>query len=306
MMGKSDFSKCKILIVDDDRDLVAVLEIQLRFRGYDISIANDAENGLALARKVRPDIALLDFGLPDLNGVELAAQLRRHFETTCVGIIMLTARSDFDTMRNAVVAGADDYLLKPYDINELCTRIEMLLERRRRRFDWNPLTGLPGDRAIQDELEFRVQEKLPFALGFLDIDNFKPFNDAYGRDMGDQTISLLARVLEEALTEYGNENDFLGHLGVDDFVFLTTPDKLDTLKEPLFERFRAGIHDLCKSTDSGCDIGNIDFTLSIGVMTNESSKPLKRRRVFELATRAKHQAKSHSGDCFVVWRGNED
>ena len=92
-----------------------------------------------------------------------------------------------------------------------------------------PLTGLPGNNLIHQELQNRIEKGMPFALGYVDIDNFKAFNDRYGPDMGDKAIYILSRVIHRAVEKWGNPNDFIGHIGGDDFVFLSSPDRIEKL-----------------------------------------------------------------------------
>ena len=311
-MGDQPLKPARILVVDDDPDLRTTVEIQLHLKGYRVRTADTAASGIAAAVEMQPDIVLLDIGLPDQGGLEVIKELRSRFATACAGIIMLTALSEQSVMREAVAAGADDYLLKPYNPDELCNRIEMVRERTARNLERNPLSGLPGNNLIHKELQNRIEKGAPFALGYVDIDNFKAFNDRYGPEMGDKSIFMLSASLGDIVSAWGNPNDFIGHIGGDDFVFLTTPDKIVPLTEKLFKMFEERTTPLYAPEDlarGGIEAEGRDgvtrffprSSLSVGAATSIHSRIEKPQRAFEFATQAKHAAKSHVGDSLEIW-----
>lgn len=304
--------KISIVAVDDDLDLLATIEIQLHLKGFAVRTASSGEEGIRIAVSVQPDIVLLDIGLPDMGGIEVVKELRARFATACSGIIMVTAISDLAVMRAAVAAGADDYILKPYDPTELACRIEMVKERTVRNLERNPLTGLPGNNLIRNELARRIENKEPFAIGYVDIDNFKAYNDRYGPQQGDRMIVGLSAALIEASRAVGHSRDFVGHIGGDDFVLLTAPEMLPGFCGYLFENFRKNICDLYSAEDWAA--GGINATgrdgikrffpiagLSVGAASSLHSNIEKPQKAFELATQAKHCAKSAEGNCLEVW-----
>lgn len=316
-METSENKQTRVLVVDDDPDLLATVEIQLHLKGYRVQTADTAASGIEAASQMQPDIVLLDIGLPDKGGLEVIKELRSRFSTACSGIIMLTALSEQSVMREAVANGADDYLLKPYDPAELCNRIEMVKERTARNLERNPLTGLPGNNLIQKELQHRLEMETPFVLGYVDIDNFKAFNDRYGPDMGDKAIHILSEVLGRVAIKWGNPNDFIGHIGGDDFVFLSSPDNIEKLCKEMFYEFEKETAPLYTPEDlarGGIEAKGRDgvrrffprCSLSVGAASSQHSRIEKPQRAFEFATQAKHSAKSHAGDFLVIWGVSED
>ncbi len=311
-MASVDNPKVTVLAIDDDPDLLATIEIQLHLRGYAVQCASSAAEGIRTATASQPDIILLDIGLPDMGGIEVVKALRAGFRTACSGIIMVTAISDRAVMREAVAAGADDYIVKPYDVMELCCRIDMVKERAARNLERNPLTGLPGNNVIHSELARRIDNLVPFAIGYVDIDNFKAYNDRYGPERGDRMIKVLGDTLTDASAETGDPSDFVGHIGGDDFIILTNPEAVERLSFALFSRFDHAICDLYEKDDwkkggieaEGRD-GVLRFfpraTLSVGVAASVYSIIEKPQRAFELATQAKHNAKSHEGNHLEIW-----
>ena len=188
----------------------------------------------------------------------------------------------------------------------------MVKERTARNLERNPLSGLPGNNLIHKELQQRLDRGVPFALGYVDIDNFKAFNDRYGPEMGDKSIFILSAVLADVVGELGNPNDFIGHIGGDDFVFLTTPDKIEPLCEEMFKAFETRTAPLYAPEDlarGGIEAEGRDgitrffprSSLSVGAASSVHSRIEKPQRAFEFATQAKHQAKSHVGDHLEIW-----
>lgn len=304
--------KISVVVIDDDLDLLATIEIQLHLKGFDVHTASTAEEGIEKAGIVRPDIVLLDIGLPDIGGIDVVRMLRGQFNTACSGIIMITAMSSLSDMRAAVAAGADDYIIKPYNPTELCCRIEMVKERNTRNRERNPLTGLPGNNVIRQELIRRIENQEPFAIGYVDIDNFKAFNDRYGPDKGDQMIEVLSAVLIEASTKVGRSSGFIGHIGGDDFVLLTSPDVLSDFCALLFQSFDENIRTLYAPEDWAA--GGIEAlgrgevkrffpkaSLSVGAVDSLHALVEKPQRAFELATHAKHRAKAVDGNRLEIW-----
>jgi GGDEF domain-containing protein len=133
-------------------------------------------------------------------------------------------------------AGADDYVTKPFDLEELAARVQTALRRSRTLGGLNPLSGLPGNTAIYEEITSRLRTGEHFACLYLDIDNFKSFNDRYGFTRGDTLISELAEAIFGGVAGSG-EDAFLGHIGGDDFVVLCASDDAEPLAEEIVARF---------------------------------------------------------------------
>jgi len=209
----------KILIIDDDPDILDVLELTLSDRFDVIKAANGIE-GLAQARGGNPDVIITDYMMPLMNGPDFCKELRKDVLLTHIPIIMLTGKGDTKDMVKGINAGADDYLIKPFEPESLLARISMIMARTIRNLDANPLTHLPGNASIMEELQSRIQGGGLFAVGYCDLDKFKIFNDKYGFEAGDEIIKATARIIIQAVKAIGESNVFIGHIGGDDFVFI--------------------------------------------------------------------------------------
>jgi diguanylate cyclase (GGDEF)-like protein len=225
-----------ILVVDDDPDIARFVEVNLRSAGYDVSVAGDGEEALERAADLRPDLVLLDVMMPRLDGFEVAQRLRKNPQTANTSIIMLTAKALSSDKVTGLQSGADDYIIKPFDPIELLARVKGTLRRAKEMRNLSPLTGLPGNIRIQEEIERQVREHHPFAVLYLDLDNFKTYNDKYGFVRGDRLIQGTARMLQDAVMAY-DQDGFVGHVGGDDFVAVVLPDTAEDVAKRVCERF---------------------------------------------------------------------
>jgi GGDEF domain-containing protein len=139
--------------------------------------------------------------------------------------VFLSARGEIGDKVRGLRLGADDYLTKPFDAQELVARVDAVLRRREAALHASPTTRLPGGRAIDEEVERRLQAGLPFALSYVDLDNLKAYNDTYGYAKADGVLLQTAGILRDLVAARGGEGAFLGHVGGDDFVLLTAPDR---------------------------------------------------------------------------------
>ncbi len=213
----------RILVVDDEPDIRDVLRIALEGEGYEVHEATDGEEALTQVQRVSPHLILLDFKMPRLDGRQVCQTLKKDILLQHLPIIMLTSRGEVTDKVQGIDAGADDYVVKPFDPLELLARVRMILRRTARALDANPLTKLPGNVSILEELQARLDTAKPLAVCYIDLDRFKAFNDTYGFEKGDELIKTAARTLMRTMQELGTGNDFLGHIGGDDFVLITVP-----------------------------------------------------------------------------------
>jgi diguanylate cyclase (GGDEF)-like protein len=231
----------KILVADDDLEIQELIKFTLENEGYEVKIASDGEEALKKVPEERPDLVLLDVLMPKLSGFEVCEKLRNDPVTCLIPIIMLTSLVQPKDRITGIKLGADEYLCKPFEPLELIARIEALLRRVNLEISISPLTNLPGNISIQSEIEKRLKENANFALLYMDIDRFKSFNDVYGFDRGDKVIRFTAALLRSCVGNVGSENTFIGHLGGDDFVIITSDDKAGILTKKIIDAFNSFI-----------------------------------------------------------------
>lgn len=226
-----------VLVVDDDPFIARLLEIELKAAGYDVRVASDGERALELARERCPELVLADVMMPNMDGFELTRRLRQDSRTASVSVIMLTARGLSADKLEGFSVGADDYIVKPFDTPELLARIRGVLRRAKEMRAQSPLTGLPGNVRIEEEIENRVRAQDQFAVLYADLDHFKAYNDHYGFMRGDQAIQFTGRMLQEVALAVGGQGTFVGHVGGDDFVIVCRADDAPGVADAVLERF---------------------------------------------------------------------
>ena len=302
-----------ILVVDDDHDIARFVEVNLQLHGFEVVVAHDGEQALALARERKPDLAVVDVRMPKMDGLELTRRLRADPMTAALPIIMLTAKGLSVDKVVGLTAGADDYVLKPFDTAELVARVRSTLRRTQEFREVSPLTGLPGNNRILREISDRVRSGDEFAVCYIDIDRFKSVNDAYGFGRGDEFIALLARSLHEAVVSKADPPAFLGHVGGDDFVIVCRPDQVRPITAHAvaeFERAADEIYDPEDAERGYLEIvdrrGNVQrpnlVTISVGVAVSTTRTFNDPREVIAVATEMKNVAKKQPGSYVAVDR----
>jgi diguanylate cyclase (GGDEF)-like protein len=246
---EAPLSKPRILVAEDEPNLCDVLRLQLTVAGYEVVVASDGQEALDRARETTPDLVLMDVVMPQIDGFEVCRRLRASYLTRLIPIIMLTAKTEVEDRLEGLYGGANDYIAKPWEFRELQARVRSALEWSRQLRSANPLTGLPGNPSIDEELRRRIAEERPFALLQIDIDSFRAFNDYYGYARGDEMIQTLARILVDHTQLRGGTEDFVGHIGGDSFAILTRPERADELAEDIVASFDAVAASLCDEVD---------------------------------------------------------
>ncbi len=301
--------KKKILVVDDSSFFQKMIDNTLSQDGYDVIGAACGEDGLRLVREEKPDLVLLDIVMPDMSGFVLCRILRSSESNNLIPIIMLTSNNSHEDMIMGLDIGADDYIAKPFDKRELLCRVKNTLRRIDRNRNANPLTGLPGNYEIQRELDSRIEKNAPFAAVYIDIDNFKAFNDVYGFLNGDLAIKMTADILSDAVGSR-SASSFVGHIGGDDFFALVLPDEADMFCQNIIENFDLRIRTLYSQMDlehgyivtfnrRGFSETYPIMTVSLAVVTNERRTFTMHLQVAEIAAELKKKAKTINGSCFV-------
>ena len=302
-----------VLIADDDEDIVRFVEVNLRLEGFDVITATDGERALKAAYDSMPDLALLDVMMPRVDGFEVCQRLRSDSRTRHISVIMLTAKSLSADKVVGLTAGADDYIIKPFDPVELVARVKSALRRSREMRAVNPLTQLPGNVQVQEEVTKNVAHGLPFALMYIDLDNFKAFNDHYGFLRGDEAIKLLARTILSTFERLGPDKTFIGHIGGDDFVAITDPSIAEQAAQDIIAAWDRDVSSLYDPDDA--ERGWIEVadrrgetmrfpinTVSIGIATN-SRRPIESHwEAVEIASEMKQFAKREPHSDYAIDR----
>ena len=275
MAGKS-----RILIVEDDADTSEMLREYFNLRGYEVLTAAWGSDALELCRRIPPDVIILDIRLPDINGYDIYQELRSNLQTSRTPIIFLTQQNGREDVITGLKLGAADYITKPFDIEELGLRVHNALQKTSYQSLVSPITDLPADRLLEEQLE-PLLEREKWAVLYIGINDLTLFSEAYGFGTVDDTLRAVALVLDTVVKELGAVSDFAGHLGEGNFIVITAPDRVQRIKEEIVACLGR------ESSDSYCfgDNKRLDFvkpndakevnrrtpliSISVGVVTNE-------------------------------------
>lgn len=227
----------KILIVSSDKSLMEVLNFCFDGWGYEVFLLDSAGCGINSVKKISPDVIVVDVHDADKAQLEICRILKEDFTTALIPIITIIKKRQLRQQLLNIRQGIDDYLIKPPDPLDLRIRVEMAARRAQYSLHSSALTGLPAGRLIEEIIGERIKKGLAFSFGYLDIDNFKYFNDAYGYLKGDRVIKQTAYILYETIKKFGNPSDFIGHIGGDDFVFISTPQMYKVICRNLIQAF---------------------------------------------------------------------
>jgi diguanylate cyclase (GGDEF)-like protein len=303
-----------ILVADDDPAIVRLVELNLTFEGYEVVTAGDGEEALRIVNETLPALVLLDVMMPKLDGYEVCERIRAESRTRHINVIMLTAKSLSADKIVGLTAGADDYVLKPFDPMELVARVRATLRRSKEMRSSSPLTGLPGNIQIEDEIRRRHTSGEDVAVCYADLDNFKGYNDRYGFLQGDRAITYTAAVLREVAE--GIPHSFVGHVGGDDFVLVVTSDDVEAACQKAIEVFDRGSVSLYEAEDLARGYIEVEdrrgrmmrypiLSLSLGVGMNGDDIS-DYREIVDSATEMKAFAKRQAGSSYAIDRRTHD
>ena len=303
----------RILVVDDDPDILQFVRLNLELDGFVVELAGGGREALEKAAEAPPDLMLLDVMMPEIDGLTVLRRLRSDPTTANIPVIVLTARSLAEDRVKGLDLGADDYITKPFDLEELIARVRTVLRRSQQMRDLSPLTGLPGNFRITGRLEEYLDAGEMVAVVHADLDNFKAFNDHYGFLRGDTVIKFTARTLLSAAEAVKDPIGFVGHVGGDDFVAIVHADNAVPFCEDIIGRFDDGILDYYDTADALQ--GYIEVTdrrgerhafpmcsLSMGVATSEHRRLTSEWEASSIASEMKEVAKRTPGTNYQIDR----
>ncbi len=309
-------SEQKILIVDDElfiRDIVrSILEPY-----YQVSEAADGQQALDALKKEPPSLVILDYKMPKKSGIEVCKVIKEDSLYQHIPVIMLTGKKELQDKLEGLDSGADDYLVKPFEPEELLARVRMVLRRTERDLDANPLTRLPGNVAIREEVQKRIVQKQTFSVLYLDLDKFKVFNDYYGFERGDILIKQTAQVILDSVKDVGNNNDFVGHVGGDDFVVITSPSKDKVIAQEVIDRFDENVVSLYDQEDrekeyiitqdrEGQEKKFSFVSISIGIVSNQERELKHIGEVSSIGAELKGYAKKWDKSIYIEERRKDE
>jgi len=292
--------KARLLIVEDDHDISNMLRIYFTAQGYDVDTALRGMDALEKTRTVMPHLIVLDIMLPDIDGYEVCRNLRVNTRTSHIPVIFLTQKDERSDRLQGLELGADNYITKPFDIEELKLYVQNAIARSERESLTDPQTGLPAGRLIEDELRKVIRQRKGWSFIDVRINYFEPFKDVYGFVAGDDVLRFTGMLIGEVLDELGTPGDFVGHAGGDNFIIITTDGASSGIRSRLKERFAEEVQTHYNFIDRqqgfvvapNPDGQNEQYplmTLAVGVVSPSQNSFADIREITELAAEARRQ-----------------
>ena len=292
-----------ILVADDDKSFQRIISRLFEGTGWQVETAEDGVKALESISHRAPDVMLLDLNMPRLGGRELLARIRGNPRLAMIPVIIISGDGTPQEQALEFGLGADDFISKPFNTQDLLSRVEGAARRARRMLSASPLTFLPGGPTIEEEAARRIKAGGPLAFFYIDIDNFKAYNDAYGYLNGDNAIKCVARLLTYLGEDFSAEDVFVGHIGGDDFAVMAKPGKAEEMARAIAAGFDAMVPEFYSEADrtrgfvvsadrSGETREFPLMTLSIAIATNEKRALDHYAKIVDISSEMKRYMKS--------------
>jgi len=291
-MGKS-----RLLIVEDDFDISNMLKIFFISHNYEVDIAPRGNDALDKTRHSLPNLIVLDIMLPDIDGFEVCRSLRTNTRTSHVPIIFLTQKDERSDKLQGLELGADDYITKPFDIEELKLRVQRAIIRAEQQSLTDPRSGLPSGKLIEEQLR-RIIRQSGWALLDVRINHFDTFKDVYGFVAGDDVLRFTAMLMGEVVDQQGSPNDFIGHAGGDSYIVITTEENAPKIRQTLKARFGQEVLShysfidrdqgfIVTINETGQQVRTLLMSIAIGIVSPSQYSFADIREITELAAEAR-------------------
>ncbi len=259
-------NKPTLLIVEDDLDIADMLNAYFRVQGYEVLTVNWGEDGIRACQTNLPDLVILDIRLPDIDGFEVAGRLRANRRTQHVPIIFLTEKRERMARLKGLELNADDYITKPFDIQELRLRVRNALQRAQRGSLTHPVTGISEGDLVQEKLNSCLTTR-DWSMLVVGLKNLDYFREVYGFVASDDLLRAVALMLKEITAEF-DSHAFLGHLTTTDFLIVTRPSNISDLKNRIQRRLDQSFTYFYRDQDREA---NRFSQQPLGVLVNEVS-----------------------------------
>ncbi len=301
--------KKNILVIEDKKEIIDVLEkmFENEKSEYDIVFSFSDSDSINEAMKNVHDVVLINSD----NAIQIYSQITEGMESFMSPTICISSASYKNVIIDVLKSGINQYMVKPIDVEYLYYTIKNYIRLIYNNKTVSPLTGLPGNIQIDNELKKNIIKKDEFAVLYFDLDNFKAYNDTYGFLKGDDVIRFTATTILDIMRQYANENDFVGHIGGDDFVAITTSRAIDKICIEIINTFDKGILNLLSKTDKERGFFEVPnrkgiieqyplTSISIGVVIVDKNQKIDRLEIGEIGAQVKHKAKTIHGSAYVI------
>lgn len=294
--------KARLLLVEDDVDIANMLKIYFSAQGYDVDVVTHGSAAVEKTRHVMPHLIVLDIMLPDIDGYEVCRILRQNTRTSHIPVIFLTQKDERGDKLQGLELGADDYITKPFDIEELKLRVQNAIARSERESLTDPLTGLPSGRIIEDQLRRIIRNK-GWTLMDVRINSFDVFKEVYGFIAANDVLRFTAMIIGETMDQVGSNNDFIGHTGADNYIIITSDTSAPIIRQQLKTQFASQIQThynfidrdrgfITTKDEYGNEVRADLMNLAVGMVSPETHEFSDIREITELAAEARRMESS--------------
>ena len=294
-------SEGRILVVEDDFDISNMLQLYFKSQGYEVFVAPRGGVALDLTRQKLPNVIVLDIMLPDIDGYEVCRRLRTNLRTSHIPIIFLTQKDERSDKIHGLELGADDYITKPFDVEELRLRVRNTIKSAEIASLTSPSTGLASGRLIEQQIRELMRHE-DWGILYIGIKGLDEFNEAYGFVAGEEVLRFTGMLLGDVIDELGTPDDFIGHIGGDDFLIITHKELINSLQTEVVSRFNANVgthYDfmtrmqgyLVLKDEEGEDVQSPLMSLQMGGLTVDDGPFTDIREITEAAAEARRRKK---------------
>jgi len=307
----------RVVLAVPDLKLREILAYLLRAWDYEVMTIEEGVNVVEYLKNQNPNLIIIDASFGNKTGLKICKAIKDDFLTSYTPTIVLIDKKQLRRDLLSIEQGVDDYLIKPPDPIDLEIRIVLALRSAAHHFNANALTRLPGNKLIEKALMEKIESKVAFSFHYVDVDNFKSYNDKYGYIRGNEVIIETAGIISKNVKMHGNNEDFVGHIGGDDFVIITIPDKAELIARKTIEDFDYMVYGhysqadikagFVRAKDRSGRIANIPLmSLSIAIVNNTLGEISNLLELMDITTELKRYLKGISGSNFMMNRRTVD
>ena len=302
----------EVYIIDDKAELINKMkEIFKDEKCYHFVSVKAKDMEIALENI--PTLIIVEDDNNEMSAIEICEKIRKNEDNNITPVIVLSSNYDHDYRVKILDMSIQQYILKPIDEKYFYYTVKNIIDFVMINRRISPLTGLPGNVQIQTEIKKRLLKKDAFAVMYFDLDNFKAYNDVYGFSNGDEVIKLLSRIIVKNIhnIEYGN--NFIGHIGGDDFVAVIDKYDYENLCKDIITEFDSKV--VKYYTEEDVERGFVEVanrkgiieefpivSLSIAVVEVENGNFTSPLEIGEVSAQVKHMAKEMIGSTYVINR----
>ncbi len=302
----------RILIAGSENIISAGAKIIIETKGYQFLFFQTLSKAISQVLEDPPDILILEKNFAGDGEHDLIKTVKSSLQKSNIPILLVVEEEQINRL-DWLVYPVDDLLIRPFSPEVILTRIQLAEARLLRVFDNNPLSKLPGNTSILRAIQNTLDNDEIYGVCYVDIDNFKPYNDRYGFSQGDDIILMVSRILVNVVGELARIDSFVGHVGGDDYVFIVREDKVKEVCEKILTNFEMVKNMFLSPEDlaAGCymekDRQGRETTygllsLSIAVVITDGKKFEHAAEIAAIASQVKHYVKKLSGSNYMIDR----